>query len=178
MAKLYTSLFALVVLFACAMSFATLAVHADEWWPGAVAGGLLVVFAALGGLLIPGSIRSLSGGRLRTGRAAVQLFGSVCGLLFFMMAIITWALGKRAVGPDNGYLVLGLLIFLGLAGIGIQGVLAMVAWFVNVRNESIVVPAREERRRREAVTGEHRPGHGRSSDPDEFSPRQRELPLA
>lgn len=178
MAKLYASLSALVLVFACAMCFATLAVHADTWWPGVVAGAILVVFAALGGLIIPGSTRSLSGGRLRTAKAALQLFGSLCGLLFFMMALITWAIGKRAVGPDNGYLVLGLFIFLGLVGIGIQGVLAMTAWFVNVRNESIVVPAREELRRREALSDEHRPGHGRGSGHDEVSPRQREMPLA
>ncbi|MGH9304076.1 MAG: hypothetical protein ACRDZ5_06645, partial [Acidimicrobiales bacterium] len=64
----------------------------------------------------------------------------------FIMAIITWTLGKRSVGPSNGYTVLGLLILLGLVGVGIQGVLAMAGWFVHVRNQAIVVPAREAAR--------------------------------
>lgn len=141
--KLYWGLIGLVIVFAASMSFATLAVYDLQWWPGAVAGGIFVVFVALGGLVVPGSLRSLSGGRLRTAKAAVQWFGSMFGLEFFIMAIITWALAKRTVGSSNGYTVLGLLIFLGLVGVGIQGVLAMSAWFVHVRNQAIVVPARE-----------------------------------
>ncbi|MGH8979611.1 MAG: hypothetical protein ACRDWE_01130 [Acidimicrobiales bacterium] len=153
MRTLYLTLIGLTLVFACSMSFATLAVYDDTWWPGVVAGGILLFFLAVGGLVIPGPLRSLSGGQLRTARAAVIMFSSWWGLEFFIMALVTWALGRRGLAPDNGYLTLGLLIFLGLAGAGIQGVLAMTAWFVHVRNQAIVVPSRIEERLREARLG-------------------------
>ena len=153
MRTLYGTLIGLTVVFACAMCFATLAVHTDIWWPGVVAGAILVVFLAIGGVVIPGPLRSLTGGYRRTARTAVVAASSWWGLEFFIMAMITWIIGKRSVGPNNAYLTLGLLIFLGLVGMGIQGVLAMTAWFVHVRNESIVVPARRERIEREERLG-------------------------
>ncbi len=150
MAKLYVSLIGLTLVFACAMSFATLAVYDDTWWPGIVAGVLTLATLAGAGGVITKSLRSLTGGYQKTARAAAMLFGSLCGLQFFVMALITWILGKRAVGPNNAYLTLGLLIFLGLLGVGIQGALAMVGWFAYVRNQTVVAPAREvELRRRE-----------------------------
>ena len=145
MRTLYLTLIGLTLVFACAMCFATLAVYTDSWWPGVVAGGILLVFLAIGGAVIPGPLRSLHGGYRRTARTAVVAASSWWGLEFFVMALVTWTLGRRAVGQNNAYLTLGLLIFLGLAGMGIQGVLAMTAWFVHVRNESIVVPARRAR---------------------------------
>lgn len=153
MRKLYVTLIGLTLVFACSMSFATLAVYSDTWWPGVVAGGILLVFLGVGGAVIPGPLRSLSGGYRRTARAAVVMASSWWGLCFFVMAMVTWILGRRAVGPNNAYLTLGLLIFLGLAGAGIQGVLAMTAWFVHIRNQSIVVPSRLEARLREARLG-------------------------
>lgn len=153
MRTLYLTLIGLTLVFACSMSFATLGVYTDTWWPAIVAGALLLVFLAIGGAVIPGPLRSLSGGYRRTARAAVIMFSSWWGLEFFIMALITWILGKRTVGPSNGYLTLGLLIFLGLAGMGIQGVIATTAWFVHVRNQAIVVPSRRERLEREARLG-------------------------
>ncbi len=152
---LYVTLIGLTVIFACAMCFATLAVHTDIWWPGVVAGAILVVFLAIAGAVIPGPLRSLSGGYRRTARTAVVAASSWWGLELFIMAMITWIIGRRSVGPNNAYLTLGLLIFLGLVGMGIQGVLAMTAWFVHVRNESIVVPERRERLEREERLGFH-----------------------
>jgi hypothetical protein len=158
---LYLTLIGLTLVLACAMCFATLAVHTDIWWPGVVAGGVLLVFLAISGALIPRRLRSLSGGYGRTARAAVVAASSWWGLEFFIMAVITWAIGKRSVGPSNAYLTLGLLIFLGFVGMGIQGVLATTAWFVHVRNESIVVPARRARLEREQRLGLGAPeGHG------------------
>jgi hypothetical protein len=144
--RLYLTLIGLTLVFACSMSFATLGVYTDTWWPAAVAGGTFVIFAAVAGAAIPRALRSLTGGYRRTARAAVVMCSSWWGLLFFVMAMISWALGKRVVGPNNAYLTLGLLVFLGLAGAGIQGVVAMTAWFVHVRNQAIVVPARLEAR--------------------------------
>ncbi len=153
MRTLYLALIALTLVFACAMCFATLAVHTDTWWPGVVAGAILVVFLAIGAATIPGPLRSLEGGYRRTARTAVVAASSWWGLELFIMAVVTWIIGKRSVGPNNAYLTLGLLIFLGLAGMGIQGVLAMTAWFVHVRNESIVVPERRARLEREEHLG-------------------------
>lgn len=153
MAKLYVSLIGLALVFACSMSFATLAVYDDAWWPGIVAGVLFLLVVVAAGGVITRALGTLAGGYKKTARAAAILFGSLCGLQFFVMALITWILGKRVVGPNNAYEVLGLLIFLGLLGVGIQGFLAMVGWFTYVRNQSVVVPAREVARRR--FRGEH-----------------------
>lgn len=163
MARLYVALIGLTFVFAAAMSFATLAVYDLTWWPGAVAGGIMLVFLAASRAVIPGPLRTLSGGYRKTARAAVVLFSSIWGLEFFTMALITWSLGKRAlplsVGAGNGYLTLGLLIFLGLAGMGITGVLAMTAYFLYVRNQSIVAPSRLGERIREGEHGEAILGH-------------------
>lgn len=162
MGRLYTGLIGLTFVFAASMAFAALAVYDLEWWPGAVAGGVMLVFLAASGAVIPGPLRAFSGGQRKTARAAVIMFGSLWGLCFFLMALVTWALGKRAlpvhVGSGNPYLTLGLLIFLGLVGAGISGFLAMTAYFVYVRNQSVVVPSRlraslEEARRRETLLG-------------------------
>jgi hypothetical protein len=159
---LYLTLIGLTLLVACAMSFAVLGVYTDTWWPAVVAGGLLVLSVTLGGALISRTVRSLSGGYRRTARAAVIMASSWWGLAFFIMALINWILGKRVIGPNNAYLTLGLLIFLGFVGMGIQGALAMSAWFVHVRNQAIVVPARRERLAEERRAGLH--------DPDEPGP--------
>ena len=161
MRTLYLTLIGMTLLFACAMSFATLAVYTDTWWPGVVAGVLLVVFLALGPVA-PASMRSLSDPYRRTGRSALIAAGSWWGLLFFVMALITWILGKRSVGPNNAYLTLGLLIFLGLVGIGIPGAIGTTAWFVHVRNRLIVVPARRARLEREASFHAQHPEEHRS----------------
>jgi len=142
---LYLTLIGLTIVFACSMSFATLGVYTDAWWPAIVAGGVLLVFLAVAGAVIPRSLRPLSGGYRTTARAAVVMFSSWWGLEFFIMALITWIHGKQSIGPNNGYLTLGLLIFLGFVGMGIQGALATTAWFVYVRNHAIVVPARRAR---------------------------------
>jgi hypothetical protein len=166
---LYLTLIGMTLVFGCAMSFATLAVYNDSWWPGVVAVGILVVFLGMGGAVIPGSLRALSGGARRTARTAVVAASSWWGLEFFIMALVTWILGKRSVGENNAYLTLGLLIFLGFAGMGIQGFLAMTAWFVHVRNESIVVPARRARLEREARLGLH-PGEEHGSQGGHTAP--------
>ncbi len=161
MRTLYLTLIGMTLLFAGAMSFASLSVYTDTWWPGVVAGGLLFVFLAVG-RVIPATTRSLSDPYRRTARAAVIMSSSWWGLELFVMALITWILGKRSVGPNNAYLTLGLLIFLGLVGIGIPGAIAMTAWFVHVRNRLIVVPARRARLEREASLHAQHPEEYRS----------------
>ncbi|MGH9082033.1 MAG: hypothetical protein ACRDY3_04615 [Acidimicrobiales bacterium] len=156
MGKLYGSLTVLALLFSASMSFATLSVYTLAWWPGAVAGGLFVVFAALGGVVVPGPLRSLSGARLKAAKALLQAFGAFCGAELFTMALITWTLGKRHIAPNDAYDTLGLLIFLGLLGVGIQGAVAMASRFFYVRNQQIVVPRLEAAAQRH----EHAAGHG------------------
>lgn len=142
MHKLYLGLTGLTIVFACSMCFGALAVYDDAWWPGVVAAALFVVFLAAAGA-IPRALKSMTDGYHRAGRAAAIMFSSWWGLAFFIMAMVTWSLGKRSVGGNDAYLTLGLLIFLGLLGAGIQGAIAMTGWFVHVRNQAIVVPARE-----------------------------------
>lgn len=144
MKLLYGGLTLMVLLFAAAMSFATLSVYNLQWWWALVAGGLLMLMAAIGGIIVPTTMKTLEGGELKTAKVLLQLFGAVCGLLFFTMALITWALGKRYFTSNNTYEVLGLLIFLGFAGVGLQGAVAMSGYFTYVRNKEIVVPARKK----------------------------------
>ncbi len=159
MAKLYVSLIGLTLVFGCAMSFATLAVYDNTWWPGIVAGVLTLGVVGGAGAIITRSLAALTGGYRKTAQAAAALFGSLCGLQFFVMALITWILGKRDVGANNAYLTLGLLIFLGLVGVGIQGALAMIGWFTYVRNDTVVVPARQAARERRHDGHVAAPGH-------------------
>ena len=143
MKVLYGALAAMFVLFAAAMSFATLSVYELQWWWALVAVGILTLMAGVGGVFVPATIKSLHGGELAAGKAALQAFGATCGALFFTMALITWTLGKRDLAPNNAYDTLGLLIFLGFVGVGLQGAMAMISYFLYVRNHKVVAPARE-----------------------------------
>ena len=161
MGKLYGWLTALVLVFAVSMTFATWSVHALSWWQGVVAGIAFLVFLA-GAAVLPGPLRALSGARLKVAKVLLQAFGSVCGLLFFTMALVTWILGKRSVGSNNAYQVLGLLIFLGLLGVGAQGAVFMLGRFVFVRNRELVVPrmaaqAHERAAHTPELEGRHQP---------------------
>jgi hypothetical protein len=155
---LYGGLSIMVLLFAAAMCFATLSVYDNVWYWGFVAAGILMAFGALGGLFVPPVLKSLSGGELRSAKAFLQLFGSVIGLLFFTMAIICWILGKRYIGASSAYTALGVLIFLGFAGIGLQGAMAMAGYFTYVHNDAVTVPARLEAAKHQPAG--HSDGHG------------------
>lgn len=157
MGRLYAALFGLTLVVSASMAFAVLAVYELTWWPGVVAAALLALVALVGGGTIPRALRPLAGGLRRTARAAVVMASSLWGLELFAMALITWGLGKRvlspAVGAGSPYLTLGLFIFLAFAGAGIGGLLATIAYFVHVRNEELVVPARLEAQHRAAAHG-------------------------
>lgn len=136
--RLYNSLFALLLVFSAAMSFVTLGVYASEWWWSVVGVALLVVFAALGGLLVPPARKAIGPHRRRTAAAALQAFGSLLGAELFTMALICWTIGNRTLDQNNAYQALGLVIFLGLLGVGVQGALAMIGYFVYTRNRDQV----------------------------------------
>lgn len=154
MGKLYGWLVALLLVFSLSMALGTWSVYSLSWEPGAAAGVVFVIFLAGAGV-IPGPLRALSGPRQKTGKALVQAFGAVLAGEFFVMALVTWILGKREVGINNAYETLGLLIFLGLLGVGIQGALFMVGRFLYVRNREVVLPRlRAAARERAAHTAE------------------------
>jgi hypothetical protein len=136
--RLYNSLFVLLLVFSAAMSFVTLGVYASQWWWTVVGVGILVVFAGLGGALVPPARKALAPAQARTAAAALQAFGALCGLEFFIMAIVCWCIGNRTLSANNAYQALGLLLFLGLVGVGIQGALGASARFVHVRNRARV----------------------------------------
>jgi hypothetical protein len=136
MGRLYNSLFVLVVVFSAAMSFVALGVYASQWWWSVIGIGILVMFAALGGLLVPPAQKALTGGDRKTAAAALQAFGGVCAAELFTMGLVTWAIGNRTLSGNNAYQALGLLIFLGLIGVGVQGALGAVGRFLYVRQRA------------------------------------------
>lgn len=138
MGRLYNSLLVLLVVFSAAMSFVALGVYASQWWWSVVGIGILLVFAALGGLLVPPARKALAPEQRKTASAALQAFGALCGAEFFVMAIVSWCIGNRTLYDNNAYQALGLVLFLGLVGIGIQGAIGAAARFVYVRNRALV----------------------------------------
>jgi hypothetical protein len=140
--RLYNSLFVLLLVFSTAMSFVTLGVYASQWWWSVVGVGILLVFAGLGGVLVPPARKALAPAQATTASAVLQAFGAVCGLEFFVMAIVCWCIGNRTLYANNAYQALGLVLFLGLVGVGIQGAIGATARFVHVRNRARVEAGR------------------------------------
>ena len=138
MGRLYNSLFVLLLVFSAAMSFVTLGVYVSQWWWSVIGVAILLVFFALGGLLVPSAQKAVAPADRATASAALQVLGAVCACEFFIMAIVTWVVGNKTLFDNNAYQALGLILFLGLIGIGIQGVLFTLARFVYVRNEARV----------------------------------------
>jgi len=136
--RLYNSLFVLLLVFSAAMSFVTLGVYVSQWWWSVIGMAILLVFFALGGLLVPSAQKAVAPADRATASAALQVLGAVCACEFFIMAIVTWVVGNKTLFDNNAYQALGLILFLGLIGIGIQGVLFTLARFVYVRNEARV----------------------------------------
>lgn len=136
MGRLYGSLFVLLVVFSAAMSFVADGVYADIWWVAVIGVAILVAFAALGGLLVPPARKALAPEDRTSGTAAVAALGALLGAEFFTMALVCWVIGNRTLAANNAYQALGLVIFLGLLGVGVQGALGAIAWFAYVRNQA------------------------------------------
>lgn len=145
MGRLYASLAVLVLVFSAAMSFVTLGVHSLTWWWSVIGVGILGVFLALGGLLIPSARKKVGPADTKTANAIMQLFGAFLTTEFLVMALICWCLGNRTLNANNAYEALGLLIFLALLGAGAQGVVVTFARWLYFRNETVVA-------RRQATT--------------------------
>lgn len=141
MGRLYNSLFVLLLLFSAAMSFVTLGVYVSQWWWSVIGVAILLAVVALGGLLVPPAQKAVAPADKASASAALQVFGALCACEFFIMAQVSWVVGNRTLSDNNAYQALGLLIFLGLIGVGIQGVLFTAARLVYVRNEARVEAA-------------------------------------
>lgn len=140
MGKLYGWLIVLEIVLTGSLALASWSVYAVAWPQGAAAAVVFLIFVAGTGAVIPGTLRSLSGPRLKTARALVQAFGAWSTGEILTMALVTWILGKRYVPHDNAYDTLGLLIFLGLMGVGAMGAIGAVFRFLAVRNRELVIP--------------------------------------
>ncbi len=140
MTRLYQSSVTMILLFSVSMSFATLAVYDLDWIYGVVAGACFVLFAAGMGASFPPAMKCMEAPEKKTASALMQVVGSFCGAEFFTMGMISWARAKHLIAHNTLYTVLGVLLFLGLVGVGIQGALAMAARFVFIRNKELVAP--------------------------------------
>lgn len=132
MARLFLRLVFLLAVFCLSMAFVALGVF-SEWWYGVIGAGILVAFVAFGGMLVPSARSDLPGHDAKSAAALVQVGGALCATAFLVMAIVTWAYGNRTLFANNAYQALGLIIFLGLAGVGIMGSIGALARFAYVR---------------------------------------------
>jgi hypothetical protein len=130
--KLYGALIVLVLVFATSMSFISLGVYELQWWWSVVGVGILVVFAAAMGLVVKKARADIADSDQKMVKSLLQMVGSIYAGLFLTMAMVTWALGNRVLSDSTAYGILGLLIFLALLGVGIQGVLVTIAMFSKV----------------------------------------------
>jgi hypothetical protein len=150
MARLYASVTVLIIVFSTALGFFAAAAW-DSWWVWAVVGaGVLLVFLALGGRLVPSARRSLAPRDASSGSALMQAFGAFCTLEVLILGLVLWVWGNRTHMANNAYQVLGLLIFLALIGIGAPGAIVTFVRFLYVRNM-----VHQEDRRTAAAAGVH-----------------------
>jgi hypothetical protein len=137
MGRLYAVLTLLLVVFCASMSFIAAGVYNSQWWVSVIGVGILVLFFVLGPV-IPRTQKAVPPRDAKTAKAALGAFGALLGLAFFTMAMVCWVVGNRTLYLNNAYQVLGLLIFLGLAGVGIQGALGAIFMFTYVRHRTLV----------------------------------------
>jgi hypothetical protein len=138
MGRLYGVLSILLVVFCASMSFIAAGVYNSEWWVSVIGVGILFLFLALGGLLVPSTRKAVPQRDTKTAMAAMGAFGGLLALAFFIMAMVCWVVGNRTLYMNNAYQALGLVIFLGLAGVGIQGALGGIVMFTYVRHRTLV----------------------------------------
>lgn len=134
MGRLVARLFVLLVLFTLSMALVATGIFAATWWLWVIGLGVLVVFVALGGLLVPSAQRQMPHDRIKSAAALLQAFGSVCAAELLGMGLVTWCYGNRSLSGNDAYQALGLIIFLGLLGVGVQGTIATIARFTYVYN--------------------------------------------
>jgi hypothetical protein len=131
--RLYGALVVLGLIFSVAVALLTAGIYTLDWVWAAVGGIVGIVFLGLGGLLVPPARKAVPDGWEKMAGALLQFFGAFCTAEVMIMAIIGWVVGNRSYNQSLGYEVLGILLFLGLVGIGIQGLIGTFIRFLYVR---------------------------------------------
>jgi hypothetical protein len=140
MGRLYAVLFLMLVVFSASMSLIAAGVYNSHWWVWVIGVGILVLFLILGPV-IPRTQKAVPPRDAKTAKAALGAFGALLALAFFTMAMVCWVVGNRTLYLNNAYQVLGFLIFLGLAGLGINGAMGAIFMFTYVRHRTLVEAA-------------------------------------
>lgn len=136
MGRLAERLFLMLVVFSAAMALIPFGIFSGLWGWSVVGAALVVVFLGLGGVLVPRARRHVPEHRTKEAGALVQVFGSLCAAQFFVMGLVCWDYGNRYHSGNDGYEALGLIIFLGLLAVGVQGVVATFARLAYVWDRS------------------------------------------
>jgi hypothetical protein len=132
--RLSIRLFVLFLVFSAFVSLVPYGLYSGSWGWSIVGAGILLAFIVLGGLLVPPVQKTMSSDEKKIASALLQSFGAFCGLEFLIMALLLWIYGNRSYADSNGYLTVGLLIFLALLGVGIMGALGAFVRFFYVYN--------------------------------------------
>lgn len=158
MGRLYGSLLVLGLIFSAAVGFFAAALYGLDWVWAVVGAGVGLVFLALGGLLVPPTRAVIPTRWTKAANGLLQFFGAFCTLEVMIMALIGWIVGNRSYNHDLGYEVLGIFVFLGLLGVGIQGAIGTFFRFLYLRNQ-LIAEDRALRAAEHHAGGAHAP-HG------------------
>jgi hypothetical protein len=123
MRRLSLTIVVLIVVWSVSMSFFALSAYEDDWTWALVGAGALIVFVALGGLLVPAARKGVAASDRKAATWLMQFFGALVTTELLIAALVAWVMGNRTHSSSNAYQVLGLLIILFLLGAG-QGIVA------------------------------------------------------
>ncbi|HEY3942868.1 MAG TPA: hypothetical protein VGL60_10315 [Acidimicrobiales bacterium] len=137
MGKLYGYLLFVLLAFSAAIGLMSAGIFGSDWIPLVVGAALLVVTLAIAGLLVRDGRRGLDPDETKVANSLLAAFGAFCTLEVLTMGLVLWAWGNRSLHANNWYQVLGLLIFLALVGIGVQGALATPVMFIYARSKLV-----------------------------------------
>jgi hypothetical protein len=144
MKRFYAAITTLIVVWSVSMGFFALAAWDDDWTWAIVGVVALVVFAGLGGLLMPPARTKAAAEDERGTFWLTQFFGASVTTEFLLAAQLAWVAGNRTHHAGNAYQTLGLVIFLALLGVG-QGVPATFVFFLAKRSHpDNPAPSRDE----------------------------------
>ena len=134
MGRLWAAVGLLVLVFSAAMALVCYGVWGGPWWISLIGVAVLLLFVALGGLLVPRARAALAPDAAKEAGAVLQMMGALVTTELLTAALMVWISGNRTLSRNNAYQVLGLLIFLGLVAVGAQGlVVTFIRWF-NIYN--------------------------------------------
>jgi MFS family permease len=154
--RLFWMLMLMLLFCSLSMSFFALSAYEGEWVWALFGVGFGIIFLASGGLMDQARKR-LPVADKRQGFWLLQFFGTTFTTEFFVAALIAWIMGNRTLSAEPGYQVLGLIIFLLLLGVGAQGMMATMLFYVESHSHR-ENDKRAARLVREAAHGE--PAHG------------------